>query len=77
MPELTTSIEYMRAYAGALGERILQEISRVTSVDDRISSNPTVCERVPAQAVAIMGVAKRWQNRRVRQGCGRVRTGTT
>ena len=37
MPELTTIYDYMRAYAGMLGKRILQEYPALHQFDDPIS----------------------------------------
>ena len=66
MPELTTIYDYMRAHAALLGERILQEYPALHPFDDPIS--PRIAELLrkpfPAQTIAIMGVAKRWQRAR-------------
>jgi len=66
MPELTTIYDYMRAHAALLGERTLQEYPALHPFDDPIS--PRIAELLrkpfPAQTIAIMGVAKRWQRAR-------------
>ena len=66
MPELCTIYDYMRAHAALLGERILQEYPALHPFDDPIS--PRIAELLrrpfPAQTIAIMGVAKRWQRAR-------------
>jgi hypothetical protein len=66
MPEFTTIYEYMRAHAALLGERILRQYPALHPFDDPIS--PLIAELLrkpfPAQTIAIMGVAKRWQRAR-------------
>ena len=66
MSELSTIYDYMRAHAALLGERILQEYPALHQFDDPIS--PRIAELLrkpfPAQNIAIMGVAKRWQTAR-------------
>jgi len=66
MSELCTIYDYMRAHAALLGERILQEYPALHPFDDPIS--PRIAELLrrpfPAQTIAIMGVAKRWQRAR-------------
>jgi superfamily II DNA or RNA helicase len=63
MPELATIYDYMRTYSVELGERILQEYPALHQFNDPVS--PRVRDLLrppfPAQAIAIMGVAKRWQ----------------
>src|SRR6266496_5856042 len=66
MPELSTIYDYMRANAALLGARILEEFPALDQFDDAVS--PRV-ERLlrrpfPAQAIAIMGLAKHWQQAR-------------
>jgi hypothetical protein len=65
-PELCTIYDYMRAHAALLGERILQEYPALHQFDDLVS--PRIQELLrkpfPAQTIAIMGTAKRWQRAR-------------
>ena len=71
MSELSTIYDYMRAHAGLLGERILQEFPALHQIDDPVS--PRIYELLrkpfPAQAIAIMGLAKRWQQARTVMVC--------
>src|SRR5258708_40041902 len=66
MPELSTIYDYMRAHASLLGERILQEYPALHQFDDAVSPRIAGLLRkpFPAQTIAIMGVAKRWQQAR-------------
>ncbi len=79
MPELCTIYDYMRAHATLLGERILQEYPALHQFDDAVS--PRVQELLrkpfPAQAIAIMGVAKRWQQARTGMVVAECGTGKT
>jgi len=63
MPELSTIYEYMRAYAPLLGERILDRFPALHQAHDPISPRIDGLLRrpFPAQAIAIMGLAKRWR----------------
>ena len=63
MPELATIYEYMRTYAVHLGERILREYPALHQFDDPVSPRIAALLRkpFPAQTIAIMGLAKRWQ----------------
>ncbi len=63
MPELTTIYDYMRANAELLGTRILQQYRALHQFDDLVSSRIQGLLRrpFPAQTIAIMGLAKRWQ----------------
>ncbi len=64
MPELDTIYSYMRAWSDQLGQRILQEYPALQRFEDPISPRLDKLLRrpFPAQAIAIMGVAKRWQD---------------
>ena len=79
MPELSTIYDYMRAHAALLGERILQEYPALHQFDDPIS--PRIAELLrkpfPAQNIAIMGVAKRWQTARTSMVVAECGTGKT
>ena len=79
MPELCTIYDYMRAHAGVLGERILQEYPALHQFEDPISSRvgELLREPFPAQAIAIMGTAKRWQHARTAMVVAECGTGKT
>ena len=79
MPELSTIYDYMRAYAGLLGERILQQFPALHRIDDALSPRITqlLREPFPAQAIAIMGIAKRWQHARTAMVVAECGTGKT
>src|SRR5882757_5176332 len=66
MPELVTIYDYMRTHATLLGERILREYPALHQFDDPVSPRIAGLPRkpFPAQTIAIMGVAKRWQRAR-------------
>ena len=66
MPELSTIYDYMRCNAALLGERILHEYPALHQFDDAVSPRIEGLLRTPfpAQTIAIMGVAKRWQQAR-------------
>ena len=79
MPVLSTIYDYMRTHAALLGERILQEYPALHQFDDPVS--PRIAgllrEPFPAQTVAIMGVAKRWQRARTGMVIAECGTGKT
>jgi superfamily II DNA or RNA helicase len=79
MPELATIYDYMRTHAVLLGERILQEYPALHQFNDPIS--PRIAELLrkpfPAQTIAIMGVAKRWQRARTGMVVAECGTGKT
>src|SRR5690348_5333725 len=79
MPELSTIYDYMRANAKPLGERILQDFPALHRVNDPLSSRIGQLIRTPfpAQAVAIMGLAKRWQQARTGMVVAECGTGKT
>jgi hypothetical protein len=79
MSELCTIYDYMRAHATLLGERILQEYPALHQFDDPVS--PRIQELLrkpfPAQTIAIMGTAKRWQQARTAMVVAECGTGKT
>src|SRR5713226_9527850 len=79
MPELSTIYDYMRAHAALLGERILQEYPALHQFDNPASPRITGLLRrpFPAQTIAIMGVAKRWQQARTAMVVAECGTGKT
>jgi superfamily II DNA or RNA helicase len=66
MPELSTIYDYLRANALLLGTRILEQFPALHQVHDPLSPRIEGLLRTPfpAQAIAIMGLAKRWQEAR-------------
>ena len=71
--------EYLRAYGQALGERVLNQFPPLHSATDPIKP---VLQRLkrrpfPAQALAIMGIAKRWQESRCAAAVAECGTGKT
>ena len=66
MPTFSTIYDYMRACATLLGGRILQEYPALHQFDDPVSPRIEELLRAPfpAQTIAIMGLAKRWQQAR-------------
>src|SRR5947209_20121632 len=79
MSELCTIYDYMRAHAALLGERILREYPALHPFDDPVSPRITGLLRkpFPAQTIAIMGVAKRWQQARTAMVVAECGTGKT
>jgi len=79
MPELCTIYDYMRAHAALLGQRILQEYPALHQFDDPVSPRIEALLRkpFPAQTIAIMGVAKRWQQARTAMVVAECGTGKT
>jgi hypothetical protein len=79
MLELSTIYDYMRTYSAALGERILQEYPALQQFNDPIS--PRVWHLLrkpfPAQAIAIMGIAKHWKQARTAMVVAECGTGKT
>ncbi len=79
MPELSTIYDYMRTHAALLGERILQEYPALHQFADPVS--PRIQELLrkafPAQTIAIMGTAKRWQYARTAMVVAECGTGKT
>ena len=79
MPDLSTIYDYMRANAALLGTRILQEYPALHQFDEPISERIEGLLRrpFPAQAIAIMGLAKRWQRTRTAMVVAECGTGKT
>src|ERR1700723_1546470 len=79
MPELSTIYDDLRPHATLLGERILQEYPALHQFEDPVS--PRVQELLrkpfPAQTIAIMGTAKRWQRARTAMVVAECGTGKT
>ena len=79
MHELSTIYDYMRAHAALLGERILQEYPALHPFDAPVSPRIEGLLRkpFPAQTIAIMGVAKRWQQAKTAMVIAECGTGKT
>lgn len=79
MPELSTLYDYMRTYASLLGERILDQFPALHQVHDSLSPRMEGLLRrpFPAQAIAIMGLAKRWHKARTGMIVAECGTGKT
>src|ERR1700751_3154910 len=79
MPELSTIYDYMRANSNLLGTRILEQFPALHQVHDPLSPRIEGLLRkpFPAQAVAIMGLAKRWQQARTGMVVAECGTGKT
>jgi len=79
MPELTTIYDYMRTYAGLLGERILEQFPALHRVNDPVSPRIEQLLRkpFPAQILAIMGLVRRWQQERTGMIVAECGTGKT
>jgi superfamily II DNA or RNA helicase len=63
MQQLDTIYSYMKMFSRELGERILEEYPALQRFEDSIS--PRIKELLrrpfPAQSIAVMGIAKRWE----------------
>src|SRR6201982_3019833 len=70
---------YMRAHASLLGARILEQFPALHQVHDPFSPRIEALLRKPflAQAIAIMGLAKRWQQARTGMVVAECGTGKT
>ena len=79
MPELSTIYDYMRAHAHLLGERILQQYPALHQFDNPVSPRIEGLLRrpFPAQNIAIMGLAKRWEKARTGMVVAECGTGKT
>jgi superfamily II DNA or RNA helicase len=79
MPELSTIYDYMRANASLLGARILQQYPALHQFDDPVSPRIEGLLRkpFPAQTIAIMGIAKRWEQARTGMVIAECGTGKT
>ena len=76
---ITDIFTYMRANAVELGERILSTYPALHQVDDPPSPRLDTLLRqpFPAQTLAIMGLAKRWQQARTAKVIAECGTGKT
>ena len=79
MPELSNIFEYMRTHAALLGARIMEQFPALHQFDDPVSPRIEGLLRrpFPAQAIAIMGLAKRWQQARTSMVVAECGTGKT
>ena len=79
MPELSTIYDYMRANVNSLGARILDQFPAHHQVHDGLSPRIAGLLRkpFPAQAIAIMGLAKRWRQARTGMVVAECGTGKT
>ena len=79
MQTLSNIYDYMRAHAVELGERILTTYPALHRVDDPPSPRLDTLLRqpFPAQKLAIMGLAKRWQQARTAKVIAECGTGKT
>jgi superfamily II DNA or RNA helicase len=79
MPELSTIYDYLRANALLLGTRILEQFPALHQVHDPLSPRIEGLLRkpFPAQAIAIMGLARRWQTARTGMVVAECGTGKT
>ena len=79
MHELHTIYDYMKTFSKALGERILEDYPALQRFDDPISSRVKQLLRrpFPAQAIALMSVAKRWEQMRTAAIVAECGTGKT
>ncbi len=79
MPELNTIYDYMRANAVLLGTRILEQYPALHQFSDPLSPriDGLLRKPFPAQAIAIMGLAKRWHQARTGMVIAECGTGKT
>jgi hypothetical protein len=79
MQPLSNIYDYMRAHAVELGERILSTYPALQQVDDPASPRLSRLLRAPfpAQTLAIMGLAKRWELARSAKVIAECGTGKT
>ncbi len=79
MSELFTIYDYLRSYSSLLGKRILQQFPALHQVGDPLSGRVDELLRkpFPAQAIAIMGLAKRWEQARTGMVVAECGTGKT
>src|SRR5689334_18594695 len=79
MAELSTIYDYMRAHAGLLGTRILEQFPALQQIEDPVSPRLEGLLRrpFPAQSIAIMGIAKRWEQARTGMVIAECGTGKT
>src|SRR5882762_5200280 len=79
MSELCTIYDYMRAHAAILRDRIFREYPALHQFDDPVSPRikDLLRKPFPAQTIAIMGLAKRWQKARTGMVIAECGTGKT
>src|SRR5437763_11174356 len=79
MPELSTIYDYMRAHANLQGSLILKQCPALHQFDYPVSPSIEGLLRRPfaAQAIAIMGLAKRWREARTAMVVAECGTGKT
>ena len=79
MPKLSTIYDYMRAHANLLGTRIIEQFPALHQVQDPLAPRIGGLLRrpFPAQAIAIMGLAKRWRKARTGMVVAECGTGKT
>jgi len=79
IPQLDTIYDYMKLFSGELGDRILRDFPALQGFQDPVS--PRVKELLrrpfPAQSIALMGVAKRWESWRTAAIVAECGTGKT
>ena len=79
MTALTTIGDYLRLHGAALGERVLGQFPPLHEPADPVSSALKQLKRrpFPAQALAIMGIAKKWEEARCAAAVAECGTGKT
>jgi superfamily II DNA or RNA helicase len=79
MDHLTDIATYLRLYGFALGERVLNQFPPLHGLADPVSPELRRLKRRPfsAQALAIMGIVKRWQQARCAAAVAECGTGKT
>src|SRR3989449_11678894 len=79
MAALASIADYLRTYGPALGELVLARFPALHSPDDSVWSALKQLKRhpFPAQAMAIMGIVKHWQEARCAAAVAECGTGKT
>jgi len=79
MAELATIADYLRLYGPALGKLVLERFPGMHSPEDPVWPALKQLKRhpFPAQAMAIMGIVKRWQEARCAAAVAECGTGKT
>src|SRR5437867_854655 len=79
MAALASIADYLRMYGPALGDLVLARFPALHSPDDPVSSALKQLKRrpFPAQAMAIMGIVKRWREARCATAVAECGTGKT
>jgi hypothetical protein len=79
LPQLETIYDYMKLFSQELGDRILSDYPALQRFEDPVS--PKIKELLrrpfPAQSIAVMGVAKRWEQWRTAAIVAECGTGKT